>query len=102
MTGARIQNYLLEKSRVTSVSKKERSFHIFYYLAHGMEREAAGLVNGEKYEYLEASGCLTAEGIDDKADFKLLKHSLEDVGFSKEDTGKIWMTLGAILLLGNL
>lgn len=102
MTGARIQNYLLEKSRVTSVSKKERSFHIFYYLIHGAEREIAGLSSGEKYEYLESSGCLTAEGIDDKADFRLLKHSLEDVGFGKEDTNKIWMVLGAILLLGNL
>lgn len=46
MTGARIQNYLLEKSRVTSVSKKERSFHIFYYLINGADRETAGLLNG--------------------------------------------------------
>lgn len=51
ITGARVQNYLLEKSRVTSVSKKERSFHVFYYLINS-DRESAGLLQGEKYQYL--------------------------------------------------
>ena len=44
ITGARIQNYLLEKSRVTSVGKKERSFHVFYCLIQRKWRSLAGLL----------------------------------------------------------
>lgn len=32
ITGANIERFLLEKSRVTHRSKEERSFHIFYQL----------------------------------------------------------------------
>ena len=102
ITGARVQNYLLEKSRVTSVAKKERSFHVFYYLINSHEREASGLLPNEKYEYLDASGCMTAEGIDDKSDFRILKSALEDVGFSKDNCLNLWTILASILLLGNL
>ena len=99
---ARIQNYLLEKSRVASVSKRERTFHVFYYLMYSVEREEAGLMANEKYEYLEASGCMAAEGIDDVSNFNTLKAKLLGVGFDKQILQRIWKTLGAILLLGNL
>lgn len=33
--GARIKNYLLEKSRVVKVAENERGYHIFYFLVRG-------------------------------------------------------------------
>ena len=37
--GAVVNNYLLEKSRVTKVADKERSYHIFYFLLEGADKE---------------------------------------------------------------
>lgn len=35
--GARIKNYLLEKSRVIKVAPNERGYHVFYFMLRGME-----------------------------------------------------------------
>lgn len=43
-----------------------------------------------------------AQGIDDKSSYKILKGALENVGLDKKELMNIWLSLGAILLLGNL
>lgn len=64
--GARIQNYLLEKSRIVKVTTGERGYHIFYFLLLGAPLpllKTLGLLNdkGERmspydYAYLSQQG----------------------------------------------
>ena len=65
---ARIQNYLLEQSRVTAASKGERSYHIFYQFLAGIDqeqRERLELQSPEHYHYLKQSECYSIDGVND-------------------------------------
>ena len=42
IAGANIERYLLEKSRVTHQTAKERNYHIFYQLLRGASKELRG------------------------------------------------------------
>ena len=69
--GAKIQQYLLEKSRLVQQAKGERNYHIFYILLRGAsdeEKEALALTGGfDKFRYLNQSGT-TAASDDPNAD----------------------------------
>lgn len=107
ITGASIETYLLEKSRVTHRPASERSFHVFYQLLSGAE--AAWLKDvlllpsssPEDYVYLRQSQ-KAVTGIDDAVEFKALRDSLSVVGFSEAEQVSIFKAIAAILLLGNM
>ncbi|KAJ1494149.1 myosin head, motor domain-containing protein, partial [Baffinella frigidus] len=67
VAGAQIRTYLLEKSRITARNKGERSFHVFYMLLRGLEkdgsmRELLRLKPLKDYAYLGgAEGTFEAE-----------------------------------------
>ncbi|GLH17255.1 Myosin-VIIa, partial [Gryllus bimaculatus] len=53
--GARIEQYLLEKSRIVSQSQDERNYHIFYCMLAGLGREEKArleLGDASQYRYL--------------------------------------------------
>jgi myosin heavy subunit len=63
--GSKIDNYLLEKSRVTGPSALERNFHVFYLLLSGTtpaERAALHLTRALDYHYLTAGGVVEVRG----------------------------------------
>ncbi|KAA3453009.1 myosin-2-like [Gossypium australe] len=76
ISGANIQTFLLEKSRVVQLVAGERSYHIFYQLCAGASpalRERLNLKMANEYNYLVQSDCLVINGVDDDQKFQKLK-----------------------------
>ncbi|GAA6039634.1 hypothetical protein JCM8097_002228 [Rhodosporidiobolus ruineniae] len=108
IAGANIDWYLLEKSRVTSRSPEERSFHVFFQLLRGAEK---GLLeqllladegkDGKAYEYLKHSR-QDVDGMDDKEEYRALTRALDTVGFSPSEQLSLFRIIAVILHLGQL
>jgi myosin heavy subunit len=76
--GARVKNYLLEKSRVVGPATGERNYHVFYHLLKGADedllRELGMLEAGtnrrldyQDFVYLKNSAIIDEKIINDKA-----------------------------------
>ncbi|TPP63009.1 Unconventional myosin-XV [Fasciola gigantica] len=55
IVGAKISNYLLEKSRIVRIGEKERNYHLFYELLSSLDdasKKRHFLKNIEDYQYL--------------------------------------------------
>ncbi|KAM4698021.1 unconventional myosin-X-like [Rhinophrynus dorsalis] len=103
--GGRVVDYLLEKTRVTRQSPGERNYHIFYALLSGAskeDREALCLSEPQNYQYLSTSGCVTAEGLNDKDMYEKVMTALQVMDFSAEEIRELWKLLSGTLQLGNL
>ena len=104
--GASIITYLLEKTRVTTQAKNERSFHIFYQLLNGADSETLNRLylsqDIKNYNYLNNSGCIKLKSIDDS---KLYKETMECFEINEFNENEIWCILkvvAAVLLIGNI
>lgn len=102
--GANIISYLLEKSRVVSVSLNERTFHAFYALTSSKDNPERNykVKKPEAYGFLKQSGMYKAANIDDAKYFEEINDSMKEIGFSKDQIAKIWSLVWCILQLGNL
>ncbi|KAL1969224.1 hypothetical protein VTN77DRAFT_478 [Rasamsonia byssochlamydoides] len=103
--GAKITNYLLEKSRVVGQITNERNFHIFYQLTKAAPqnyRDNFGIQQPQSYLYTSRSKCFDVPGIDDTADFKDTLEAMRIIGLSQAEQDNIFRMLAAILWLGNI
>ncbi|KAL8534893.1 hypothetical protein ACS0TY_010795 [Phlomoides rotata] len=105
ISGAKIQTFLLEKSRVVQCSEGERSYHIFYQLCAGAPpslREKLNLKNANEFKYLRQSNCYTISGVDDAEQFRVVMEALDIVHVKKEDQESVFAMLAAVLWLGDV
>ncbi|XP_017275826.1 unconventional myosin-VIIa [Kryptolebias marmoratus] len=103
--GARVEQYLLEKSRVCHQSLEERNYHIFYCMLAGItpqERKTLGLGYAKEYNFLTKGGCIVCEGRNDAKDFACIRSAIKTLTFSESQFQEILRLLAAILHLGNI
>ncbi len=65
------------------------------------ELELLELQEAGHHEYLTNGNCIDIDGVDDAEDFRLLRTSMQQLGFTEETQMEIFQVLAAILKLGN-
>ncbi|BFZ61595.1 class II myosin [Saitoella coloradoensis] len=105
ISGANIEWYLLEKSRVVHQTNAERNYHIFYQLLRGANSELKQtlLLDGsiDDYAYLKHSNKSIA-GVDDSQEFAALRKAFTIMGFSEDKQLDVMKIIAAILHIGNV
>ncbi|XP_055853290.1 myosin-VIIa [Episyrphus balteatus] len=103
--GAKIEQYLLEKSRIVSQNHSERNYHIFYCILAGLsadEKRRLDLGVSADYRYLTGGNCITCEGRDDTAEFSDIRSAMKVLLFSDNEIWEIIKLLAALLHCGNI
>ncbi|XP_072166976.1 myosin-IIIb-like [Diadema setosum] len=104
--GAKISEYLLEKSRVVFQNPGEENFHIFYYMLAGLSdemRQKLHLQNASEYLYLRnGPSCLKNNPSGMKKYFEELMNAMDLVGFLEEEKEDMFHILAGVLALGQL
>ncbi|CAF0866281.1 unnamed protein product [Adineta steineri] len=105
IVGAKLSDFLLEKSRIVTHSIDERNYHVFYELLEGFDTEEKrkyGLTIPEKYFYLNQGASMAIASKSDAHDFQSLLTAMKILNFTKNEQETIFKILAAILHLGNI
>ncbi|KAM6260380.1 unconventional myosin-VIIb [Spheniscus humboldti] len=103
--GARIEQFLLEKSRVCRQAPEERNYHIFYCMLMGMNTEQKKMLNlgtASEYTYLTVGNCMSCDSRNDAKDYAHIRSAMKILMFSDSEHWDISKLLAAILHLGNV
>ncbi|KAH7729463.1 Protein HUM-9 [Aphelenchoides avenae] len=107
LRSARINCYMLEKSRVVSQNQGDRNFHIFYqFLSDAFPlrmKHSLGLKKrASDYRYLNQGGCAREDAIDDSRTAGETIRALDRLGFGKGEQQWILEVIAACILLGEI
>ncbi|XP_052615484.1 unconventional myosin-XIX isoform X3 [Peromyscus californicus insignis] len=100
MTGAAVQTYLLEKTRVARQASSERNFHIFYQICKGAtedERLQWRLPEGAAFCWLP-----NPENSLEEDCFELTREAMLHLGIDTPTQNNIFKILAGLLHLGNV
>uniref|UniRef100_A0A8C8C4Q3 Myosin VIIAb n=1 Tax=Oncorhynchus tshawytscha TaxID=74940 RepID=A0A8C8C4Q3_ONCTS len=103
--GAKIEQYLLEKSRVCRQAADERNYHIFYCMLRGMSPELKkklGLGLATDYPYLTMGNCTKCDSRDDLKEYSSILSAMKVLMFTETENWEISKLLAAILHMGKL
>lgn len=102
--GARIEQYLLEKSRIVSQNEGERNYHIFYAMLAGLtkdEKKHLHLGDASDYAYLKGGKTLTCTGRIETSEFSEIRAAMKVLNFTQNECWDVFQLLAAILHLGK-
>ncbi|EED17636.1 myosin type II heavy chain, putative [Talaromyces stipitatus ATCC 10500] len=106
ISGAYIDWYLLEKSRVVKPGSRERNYHVFYQLLQGSDKNLRSKLlladmQIEDFAYTR-DGNDSIAGVSDVEEWKALMEAFQIMNFSENDRMCILRTVAAVLYLGNI
>lgn len=105
ISAAKIEQYLLEKSRIVGQSGDDRNYHIFYLMLSGLtneEKKMLQLTEVKDYHYLNQAGSSSYNKTHEKNVFLRMKKALQILSFKDIEVWSIFKLLAALLHLGNL
>lgn len=103
LIGCQIQQYLLEGTRVCSVGKGERTYHVFFQMLQARRSpllEKLELDDPSGYRYTKA-GEFAVPGMDDLLGFEELREAFAPLGIDDTMQAELFRVLAAVLNLGN-
>ncbi|XP_032825831.1 putative uncharacterized protein MYH16 [Petromyzon marinus] len=105
LSGADIETYLLEKSRVISQQPAERSYHIFYQMLSGRIPsllDQLQLTPDPKDYFWISQGVTTVENMDDGEEMGATDEAFDILGFTASEKSNVFHLVGGIMHFGNM